>query len=149
MRAALDAAFAPHRHVIGFFQGPELRGAVELDETGPAVEAAVTVEKGLRGQGVGQALLKRALQRAGARGHASVVVHTTRTNWPMVGLAHALDAQIEADGPDVSGLIPVRRARPMALMFDLAMDEARLASALLSAHQSYWKKRRAARRKAV
>ena len=134
----VDEAFAPHRHVIGFFQDHVLRGAVELDENGPAVEAAVTVEKGLRNQGVGHALLARALARAGARGHSALVVHTTRTNGPMVGLAQSLDAAMEHDGPDVSGLIPVKRAQPMKLLFDLAMDEARLAAMVLSANRRFW-----------
>ena len=134
----VDEAFAPHRHVIGFFQGHALRGAVELDETGPAVEAAVTVEKALRNRGIGHALLHRALERAAARGRRAVVVHTTRMNGPMVGLAKSLDAKMEADGPDISGLIPVKRAEPMRLLFDLAMDEAKLAAMLLSANRQFW-----------
>ncbi|MGG7566537.1 GNAT family N-acetyltransferase [Rhodovulum sp. DZ06] len=134
----VDEAFAPHRHVIGWFQDHALRGVVELDEHGPAVEAAVTVEKPFRGQGVGHALLARALDRAAARGHEKLVVHTTRSNSPMVGLAKSLDAELEADGPDVSGLIPVQRAKPMKLLFDLAMDEARLAALLLRANRRFW-----------
>lgn len=134
----VDEAFAPHRHVIGWFQDHALRGAVELDENGPAVEAAVTVEKDFRGQGVGHALLSRALDRAAARGHTQLVVHTTRSNSPMVGLAKSLDATLEADGPDVSGLIPVKRARPMKLLFDLALDEARLAALILRANRRFW-----------
>lgn len=139
--AHVEEAFAPHRAVLGWYRHGVLRAAVELDEWSPVVEAAVTVEAAYRGKGIGKALLARAIERAAMDGAHTLAVHTTRSNAPMVGLAKSLDARIEADGPDVSGLIPCKRVSPMKVLFDLAADEAALARSVIAAQLNFWRGR--------
>lgn len=136
--AHVEEAFAPHRAVLGWYRHGVLRAAVELDEYSRTVEAAVTVEAAYRGKGIGKALLAKAIERAALDGADMLAVHTSRSNGPMVGLAKSFDATIEADGPDVSGLIPCTRPNPMRVLFDLAADEAALARNLILANLNFW-----------
>jgi|JI10StandDraft_1071094.scaffolds.fasta_scaffold68946_3 GNAT superfamily N-acetyltransferase len=85
--AAFCEAFVPGRDGLWTVGSPQIEAALALDGSQAATQGAhlrwFIVSDTLRGQGVGRALLARALAFADARGHASTCL------WTFAGLAAA------------------------------------------------------------
>ncbi len=124
------------RQVIGWFHDGALRGAADLRLLGDVAEAAFTVEEPWRRMGVGAELMRRALRRAANRGAKELIVHTNRSNRPMVRLARGFDAALEAEFNEVEGRIPTPAPGPASYAFDAAQEEMGLADAIVAAHRA-------------
>jgi GNAT superfamily N-acetyltransferase len=131
--AATDAQIDEHvekflkggGHVIGWFEGGELRGAAEvaLLAGGEAAEAAFEIEPGWRGRGVGAELVARALLWARNRGARRLLIQTTRSNTAMLRAARRNGAVFEFDLSDAEGVIETRRPSWRSLMLEAVSEE--------------------------
>lgn len=105
--------------VIGYFVDGVLRGAGELHGLGAlrveeVAEAAFSVEKGWRGQGVGAALFERLLDAAQALGSREIVLTCHPHNRAMQALARKYAAQLSFDEDAVTGRLVARRRPALA-----------------------------------
>jgi GNAT superfamily N-acetyltransferase len=93
-----------------FDKHAELVGILELADIGNISEIAVAVAPACRAQGVGKALMDRALLKAKVRGRNKVVLLCQRNNEPMRRLAHSAGLEATVEDGEISGSLELAQA---------------------------------------
>lgn len=113
--------------IFGGFVNGELRGVAELrpgpDGGEPQAEAAFSVEKTYRRQGIGTALFERLARTARNRGVRRVQVRCLPHNRAMQGLARKVGAEVRRNGYDAEGYLTLDLLTPFSLWRE-TLDEA-------------------------
>jgi GNAT superfamily N-acetyltransferase len=94
--------------VLGYFEGGELRGAVEVawpavEWLDGAAEIAVQIEAGWRRRGIASALLRAASRLARARGIAGIFFSSLAENEPLRRLVGRFGVPIALVGSELEG----------------------------------------------
>ena len=106
-----------------FDQRTELVGILELADVGNVSEIAIAVAPAYRAQGVGKALMDRALLKAKVRGRDKVVLLCQRTNEPMRRLARSAGLEAITEDGEITGSLELAEAG----LADLTEDATRAA----------------------
>ncbi len=132
-----NACFAPDTLIFGYFIGAKIRGAAELHLL-PATsglrpreaEAAFSVEKRWRDDGVGTALVERLILAARNRGLRSLLISCLPQNVAMQNLARKFGATLKCETDEVTGKIRIELPTPQTLLSEFVEDSLDFASAL-------------------
>ena len=121
--------------LVGLFDRGELRGAVELcfDRLlwPGAAELAISVEKGLQGQGVGSTLVRRSLSIAANRGIRRVHMMCLADNSRMRALSRRFGGHMERDGGEFAITFDLPRPSQFSLALEALEDGAGAVNAVL------------------
>jgi GNAT superfamily N-acetyltransferase len=110
--------------VLGAFDHhAKLVGILELADIGNISEIAVAVAPACRDQGVGKALMDRALLKAKVRGRDKVVLLCQRNNEPMRRLAHSAGLQATMEDGEISGSLELAQAGLADVTEDATRDD--------------------------
>jgi RimJ/RimL family protein N-acetyltransferase len=113
--------------IFGAFIDGELRGVAELrpgaDGGEPQAEAAFSVEKPYRRQGIGTTLFERLSRTARNRGIRRVQVRCLPHNRAMQGLARKVGAEVRRNGYDAEGYLTLDLPTPFSFWRE-TLDEA-------------------------
>lgn len=99
--------------VVGFVDGGLVLAAGELHATSgdeAEAEAAFSVEKSIRGRGVGGLLFDRVVEIAGSSGVSRLEITTHADNLAMRGLARSRGLSLEFEGTEGHGRLVLPRA---------------------------------------
>ena len=108
--------------LLGAFDAhAELAGILELADTGHACEIAIAVAPAHRAQGVGKALMDRALLKAKVRGRDKVLLLCRMDNEPMRRLARSAGLESTLEEGEVTGTLEL----PDAGLADVTEDATR------------------------
>lgn len=98
---------SPEHETIGWFHRGVLRGAIEVFYHDARAEAAVTLEREWRRQGIGTELVRRGIARARRRQVVSFDMLSYRGNIAMLRIAEKFSAsESYAHGRPIEGLAP-------------------------------------------
>lgn len=123
--------------IFGAFIDGELRGVAELRPGGERgevqAEAAFSVEKPYRRQGIGTALFERLSRTARNRGIRRVQVRCLPHNRAMQGLARKVGAEVRRNGYDAEGYITLDLPTPFSFWRETVDEAIDLSVAALNA----------------
>jgi GNAT superfamily N-acetyltransferase len=110
----------PAHEAIGWFSKGMLRGVIEIFYGDDGAEAALSVERKWRGQGIGSELVRRALSFARDKGVTNLSILGRHGNYPLLAIAARFGA-IEAVAGNhlVKGLLPIDGDYVSRFYFDL------------------------------
>jgi GNAT superfamily N-acetyltransferase len=98
--------------ILGAFdRDAELAGLLELADVRDGAEIAVVVHQRARGQGLGRALMDRALLKAKVRGSQRVVLLCQMDNEPMRRLARSAGLKAHVEDGEVEGSLTLAHAK--------------------------------------
>lgn len=110
-----ERSFQSGTTVIGYVEGPVVRGAAELHERTdlpePTGEIAFSVEEYLQGRGIGSRLFERLIAHALALGYRRLWVTTHSQNAAMRALARKFDADLHFEDGGSTGTILLPEGR--------------------------------------
>jgi GNAT superfamily N-acetyltransferase len=123
--------------LYGLFVDGILRGATELHMFEPgspytgAAEAAFSIERNWRHQGIGSILMKRLLRAARNRGLSEIVIICLPQNFAMLKLARNFDVKLKSRNGEVAGKFAVRMPTALSIFDEMLDDSVGLATAIL------------------
>lgn len=114
MRSYAETSFAFGTVIIGYFEDGILRGVAELRALPEphVAEAAFSVEKAWRRQGIGSQLMQSLLDAAGRQGVDRIYISCMATNTTMQALARKFAARFSYQAGDMIGLIKAPKSHP-------------------------------------
>ncbi|HLZ00776.1 MAG TPA: GNAT family N-acetyltransferase [Bradyrhizobium sp.] len=128
--------------IVAYMENGIVRGAAELHRPEQSEdglpEIAFSVEKCVRGQGVGSVLFRRLLSEASWKGHRRLRVTTGAGNEAMRALAHKFGAHLEFRHGESTGTIDLT-PQPQAEFAKLIDAPLNAARALMSFNRACWK----------
>ncbi|NIA67080.1 GNAT family N-acetyltransferase [Pelagibius litoralis] len=132
----VDARDWARTWTVGAFDGPHLRGVVELHRCGPwwamTAELSVSVEGRYQNQGLGTRLVAQALLVARNRGFRTVYLLCLPENRPIQRIVRKFAGEITAVEGDIEARIHPMRATPLSVMAEAFGDGCSLLQGLWS-----------------
>ncbi len=141
----VDHCFAPGDVIFGAFVDGELRGAGELRPltsaearaplfpTPSRAEAAFSIERPYRRQGLGVQLFERLMRAAAVRRIAEIDFTTSADNRAMQGLARKFSAEMHFVANQITGRLTARHADAFSIWREAVSDASDYAIAMLDA----------------
>ena len=114
MLSYAETSFAVDAVIFGYFKGGILRGVAELRPLPEpdVAEAAFSVEKTWRRQGIGAQLMQALLEEASRQHIERIYINCLASNLTMQALARKFSAGFTYQAGDMVGLITAPKARP-------------------------------------
>ena len=142
-----DNCFGYDDTIYGFFVEGEIRAAGELRRVGDAnapqalrdvAEAAFSVEREWRGNGIGGELMARIVRAARNRRTRTIYMSCLARNRAMQALARKFEAEMRFEPQDVTGIVRTRGPSAFSLLYEAADDATGFATAMLDLQRDAW-----------
>jgi GNAT superfamily N-acetyltransferase len=127
--------------IYGYFDQDLIHGAGELRwAPGTAeAEAALSVEKDWRRQGIGSELFAHVIRAARNRSIKSLSILCLPNNQNMLALARKFEAVLRFESDEITGCLIARELSPLSVWSEYVEDGFGFAASLFDAQKHFWK----------
>ena len=144
-RAAIDAYVARIDFAADVLFGVygdalELQGAAHLAFASDFAELGVSVHRGVRGRGVGSALVARAAEHARNRSMPRLYMHCLAENAVMIRIARRAGMAVVVEAGDADAHVSLAPATPMSLTSEMLADRVALYDFALRSNVEAWRR---------